>query len=189
MAKVTGPLMSLDASGQVGKTIVFAKWKGQNYVRELVKPLNPEDPDQGDARMIFGGVGRAAGVVKPTSDYEAQMISLGKIPAGQSKQSALVKFMVDSYMTDATAFEAIYTAFEAHAEKAAFTASAATAGLIDLDIAYKGTTHEFSAGMMLYLLAKTAIAYGFTGSPYDTALASWTATETAELIADLAPTV
>lgn len=38
MAKVTGPLMSLDASGTVGGTITFSRWKGINYVRQRVIP-------------------------------------------------------------------------------------------------------------------------------------------------------
>ena len=38
MAKVIGPLMSMDASGAFGDTLVFAKWKGRNYVRQYVIP-------------------------------------------------------------------------------------------------------------------------------------------------------
>jgi hypothetical protein len=52
MAKVTGPLMSMDASGQLGKALVFAKWKGQNYVRQYVIPMNPNTADQAAIRDI-----------------------------------------------------------------------------------------------------------------------------------------
>lgn len=38
MAKVTGPLLSLDASGSVASTITFSRWKGINYVRQRVIP-------------------------------------------------------------------------------------------------------------------------------------------------------
>ena len=38
MAKVTGPLLSLDASGTVASTMVFSRWKGINYVRQRVIP-------------------------------------------------------------------------------------------------------------------------------------------------------
>lgn len=38
MAKVTGPLLSLDASGSVASTITFSRWKGVNYVRQRVIP-------------------------------------------------------------------------------------------------------------------------------------------------------
>lgn len=38
MAKVTGPLLSLDASGTVASTVTFSRWKGVNYVRQRVIP-------------------------------------------------------------------------------------------------------------------------------------------------------
>lgn len=40
-ALVNGPLFSLDAAGQIGKALVYAKWKGRAYVREYVTPANP----------------------------------------------------------------------------------------------------------------------------------------------------
>ncbi len=41
MARVNGPLFSLDASGQLGRAVVYTKWKGRNVVREYVIPANP----------------------------------------------------------------------------------------------------------------------------------------------------
>ena len=41
MVKVYGPMMSLDATGTIGKTATFSKWKGRNYVRQRVVPANP----------------------------------------------------------------------------------------------------------------------------------------------------
>jgi hypothetical protein len=46
MAKVRGPLISLDSHGQLGKTIVFSKWKNIPYVRAYVIPKNPRTPQQ-----------------------------------------------------------------------------------------------------------------------------------------------
>jgi len=46
MAKTTGPLFSLTASGTVGKTITYSNWKGRPYVRRRVIPLNPMSADQ-----------------------------------------------------------------------------------------------------------------------------------------------
>lgn len=42
MAKLKGPLMSLGASGQLAKTLVFFPWKGLNVAREYVVPSNPK---------------------------------------------------------------------------------------------------------------------------------------------------
>lgn len=41
MARVNAPLMSLDASGTIGKALVYSKWKGRHYVRTWVIPSNP----------------------------------------------------------------------------------------------------------------------------------------------------
>jgi hypothetical protein len=50
MAKATGPLFSLEASGTVGKTVTYSHWKGRPYVRRRVIPLNPFETDQVAAR-------------------------------------------------------------------------------------------------------------------------------------------
>jgi hypothetical protein len=44
--KLTGPMMSIDASGSFGGVLVASKWKGRNYMRQLVKPSNPKSPGQ-----------------------------------------------------------------------------------------------------------------------------------------------
>jgi len=41
MAKVTGPLMSIDASGAFADTMVYAKWKGIKYSRQYAIPSGP----------------------------------------------------------------------------------------------------------------------------------------------------
>jgi len=64
MAKVTGPLFSMSASGKIGDSMVFFGWKGVNVVRQWLKPANPKSSGQGDARIIMGGTGRAVGMVK-----------------------------------------------------------------------------------------------------------------------------
>ena len=53
MAKVSGPLFSLDARGQVGKAVVFSFWKGVNYVRQHVVPNNPKTADQVNIRQLI----------------------------------------------------------------------------------------------------------------------------------------
>ena len=38
MAKVTGPLLSLEASGTVGDALTFSRWVGRPYVRRYTVP-------------------------------------------------------------------------------------------------------------------------------------------------------
>lgn len=52
MAKVTGPLLSLDASGSVAKTMTFSRWKGINYVRQRVIPTYSNSTDQAAIRDL-----------------------------------------------------------------------------------------------------------------------------------------
>lgn len=46
MAKLKAPLMSLGASGAIGKALVFFGWKGLDVVREYVVPANPKTAAQ-----------------------------------------------------------------------------------------------------------------------------------------------
>jgi hypothetical protein len=46
MAIVRGPLMSFDARGALGKTLVFLGWKGIKDVRQYVIPANPKSEGQ-----------------------------------------------------------------------------------------------------------------------------------------------
>jgi len=53
MAKVKGPLMSMDARGQIGKNLVFMGWKGIKDVRSYVVPANPNTTAQQAQRTIM----------------------------------------------------------------------------------------------------------------------------------------
>ncbi len=46
MAKLKGPLFSLGATQQLGKSLVYFGWKGLNVVREYVIPSNPRTVPQ-----------------------------------------------------------------------------------------------------------------------------------------------
>ncbi|GAI58995.1 unnamed protein product, partial [marine sediment metagenome] len=50
MAKLKAPLLSLGASGAIGKAIVYFPWKGLNVAREYVIPSNPQTKAQGFQR-------------------------------------------------------------------------------------------------------------------------------------------
>jgi len=53
MARVSGPLMSMSASGTVGKALTFGKWKGRPWVREWFIPENPKTPKQVNIRTAL----------------------------------------------------------------------------------------------------------------------------------------
>jgi len=53
MAKVTAPLLSFDAAGQIGTAQVYAKWRGRAYARRYVSPSNPQSVEQTKTRTVF----------------------------------------------------------------------------------------------------------------------------------------
>lgn len=53
MAKLKTPLLSLGATGSIGKSIVFSTWKGIKTAREHVSPANPNTALQQAQRSIF----------------------------------------------------------------------------------------------------------------------------------------
>ncbi len=57
MAKTTGPLLSLGASGTVAGVMTFASWRGVPYVRQRVTPANPRSTAQVLTRDIFTNMG------------------------------------------------------------------------------------------------------------------------------------
>lgn len=53
MAKLKMPLMGMEASGQLGKTLVYFNWKGLNCARMHVTPANPNTTAQQGRRTKF----------------------------------------------------------------------------------------------------------------------------------------
>lgn len=53
MVRVTGPMMSLSASGTIGGTLTFANWKGRAYARQRVNPKNPKSAAQLGVRAMM----------------------------------------------------------------------------------------------------------------------------------------
>jgi hypothetical protein len=53
MARVTGPLFSLSASGKLANAIVFSRWRGVLDVRSWVKPKNNQTVNQMTVRNNF----------------------------------------------------------------------------------------------------------------------------------------
>lgn len=53
MSKVTAPLLSFSASGQIGKAQVYGAWKGRQYARRYTIPANPQSAEQTLTRNTF----------------------------------------------------------------------------------------------------------------------------------------
>lgn len=190
MAKVTGPLFAMSASGKLGNSVVYFPWKGLHVVREWLKPANPQTGTQGDQRVIAGALGRACSVVHTTSDFAAEVRAY--MATGLTWPSAIVKYMIDNVVNDGTAWVALVTEYEAHTATADFDTEAAALNLQAFDLAYKAMADDAQPGAILYCLAKFSTNWellgtkGFQRTPYTTALASWALAQIQAMVAEFA---
>jgi hypothetical protein len=131
MAKVSGPLMSMDARGKFGNTLVFSGWKGRPTVRQLVTPSNPQSADQQAARNAVRVAGAAQRFANLCVDINANLALTDKeeiralAPSGQAWNGTLVKALVGAGSVNYTAAVAAYTALTGGQKTAWDTAAAA----------------------------------------------------------------
>ena len=128
MARVTGPLMSMEASGTIGKSLTFANWVGRQYVRRWTRPSNPQTADQMDQRNAFSiigvGVSHASKCLQVNSsttktDEEAFR---EKTPSGMRWNGYIQKVLTGS---GAAGYNAAKAAWNALASKTAWETTAA----------------------------------------------------------------
>ena len=130
MAKVSGPLMSMEASGKFGGTLVFTKWKGRPVVRQLVKPANPKSADQEEARnrtRVTGAVQSWLNktLLKGPSQTLTQKARIKAVtPGGYAWNGYITATIIGAGGLAYTAATAAYAALEV-AEKAAWDGAAA----------------------------------------------------------------
>lgn len=106
MAKVEGPLFSLEARGKIGNVMVHFPWKGRNVVRKWMKPTNPRDIDQKLIRQKLAAVGRCIGKILAVSTANPNG-SLATVewktltPAGQIWNAYICKKALTQLSSDA----------------------------------------------------------------------------------------
>lgn len=96
MAKVTAPLFSMGASGQLGKSLVYMTWKGIDDVRIYVKPANPNTAGQQTQRGYFDtAVGLWHSVAFNVADKTAFNLWAAQAAMAMSGFNRFVKAVVD----------------------------------------------------------------------------------------------
>jgi hypothetical protein len=113
MAKVDGPLFSLEAKGKIGDAMVFFPWKGRHAVRRWLKPTNPRDADQKIMRQKLAGIGKCLAAMTTPGAVLANgsgfvVAMKAKTPAAQIWNAYTVKKCMEDLSNDAT-----FTAFSA----------------------------------------------------------------------------
>lgn len=177
MAKVTSPLMSLDASGSIAGALTFSKWKGRNYARQLVIPANPQTTGQQVNRARLGAGGRMASFLGFGS--AAQVSFNEKAPSGQSGAGYWVKQMITRYEQSDSDYNNVANA----TEKGFFDSAAATAGILSVTI--PGETPLVVPGGLILWNGYQA-AYDIDSTIADTPAVDATAAEITEFLTQIA---
>ncbi len=166
MAKVDGPLMSLEARGKIADAIVFFPWKGRHAVRQWLKPTNPMNPLQGYVRVALRAIGKEISKIACLSkgsalDSKLYTGIIAKTPAGQIWNAfhgqGLLALSIVAGAFSTTAFAALVAKYSTHSAKASWDAEATSLGLVDNAFPY-GYTTNLSAGCQLFFGALAAYA-------------------------------
>lgn len=188
MAKVTGPLFSISASGKIADAMVHFPWKGRAIVRKWLKPSNPQSGDQGDRRVMLGGLGRAPKYVQTDSlyyDYAKEVE-----PEGQTWLSYFVSYIMATYFTNVAGYIAKYDEYMAHPAKADWDTRAAALGLVIFDLPYRAMSNAMPGGGLLYMVANFGCDQylldnsKFLTAPYTKTLATWVDADIVLMVAD-----
>lgn len=153
MAKLKAPLLSLGASGAIGKSLVFFGWKGIDCVREYAIPANPKT----DAQVTHRGYMTAA--VATIHDAEAHTID----PLSAADKIAYALYG-STFPTPRTWFNQItqrWILAKVNAEEATLYKSGrfADPATEEITITLRNQVTDGQAGSFFYGPSKTAMAH------------------------------
>ena len=167
MAKVTGPLMSMEASGTIGNTITFDR---RGFVRTRVIPTNPQSEAQGNVRQQLLAVQKALTLLG------AAVILLVKsvAPTSYRWNSFLLQQTLGANSSEFEASRTAYAALSAP-QRADWETAATTAGLVEQTIPYASDA-AISPGLALFAVARALFRLGINtddGEPGAANQAAW----------------
>ena len=184
MAKVDGPLFSLEARGKIADAMVFFPWKGRHIVRQWLKPTNPKSTKQGYLRSALKAIGKFMAKVGNVSDGDAldskiYVAATSKADAGMNWNAWLGGGFLDALQSGNTLVTGsltdlvdVYSSLNT-TDLAAWASEASALGLIDFAFGY-GYTTNIPAGLQLFFGAHACYSKSIIGTaPYNTNPDSW----------------
>lgn len=181
MAKLSGPMLSLDARGKFGGAIVFSGWKGIQSARQLVKPANPRSTGQMETRTKLAVAGKATKVTGTTSPFADYVRSIA--PNGQSYASYIQKDLLGNGFANLDDIIADYGNVTYATEKGYADDAAADAGVEGVDLTSIGGG-TYSAGLVFAALYMAGYRFGYSTNTVD--FRNLTSTAADNFAADLA---
>ncbi len=184
MAKVDGPLFSLEARGKVGDALVFFPWKGRHVVRQWLKPTQPKSTLQGYIRAALYAIGKEIKKIMGKTggdavDSQLYQYLTSEAPAGMNWNAFQAKGFLNLLQTAGTFLTSNFTALVASysalgtAALTGFKTIATALGMEDFAFDY-GYTTNIEAGCQLYFGALSAYNNSLLASaPYNTNPDSW----------------
>ena len=174
MAKVKGPLFSMEASGAYGGALVFAQRMGKPVVRKLVTPANPNAASQEVSRnrvRIFGAIQRHLNqsTMVASGQTERDKARIAAVtPSGQRWNSYIIDRGVGKGGVNFLAADAAYAALDAAAKTAWDTAAAAlTPAINEVKQTAEGGIESTPApkGKVWFILQYTLAMMGLAPAP------------------------
>lgn len=199
MAKVDGPLMSIEARGKIADAIVFFPWKGRHVVRQWLKPTNPKSIKQGYTRAALYAVGKWIKKIMSNSqgdgvDSKVYTLATSSVVAGLNWNAWLAEGFLDRLQTAGTlvtgSFTDLVVAYSSLGtdELASFAAEATLLGMQDFAFNY-GYTTNIEAGCQLYFGALACYYQSLQASaPYNTIPDSWDTDDIGLFVTDMTDT-
>lgn len=154
MAKVKGPLFSMDARGQIGKTLVYLGWKGLKTVRQYVIPANPNTTDQQTQRGYFAN----AITLWQTAGFTADDITAWNKLALAIKAVASGFNMFVRHYLDVVRAAKTWTTLK----NVVISAITTTGATVTVDIASDKTTKIYYGTSTTNMRSSTALTFGTT---------------------------
>jgi hypothetical protein len=151
MAKATGPLMSMSASGTLGGTLTYDK---RGFVRQHVIPANPQTDAQGNVRQKLLAVQKALAVIGAAVIMAVKAIA----PTSYRWNSFLLSQCIGPNSANFDAYKATFDALTA-AQKDAWDTAAEGKGIVDQTITYASDA-AVRSGLALFVVSTALFNLG-----------------------------
>jgi len=196
MAKVDGPLFSLEARGKIADAMVFFPWKGRHVVRQWLKPTNPKSTKQGYLRAALKAIGKFMAKVGNIGDGDAldsvvYQAATSSADAGMNWNAWLGGGFLDALQTGNTLVTGsltdlvdVYSSLNT-TDLAAWASEASALGMVDFAFGY-GYTTNIPAGLQLFFGAHACYSKSIIGTaPYNTDPDSWVLADITNFAVDM----